>query len=217
MVWKIVSVDAKTGHMTITNAIEYVDMWNEAQNREATRYDSRSGDPPPAEFAQVASTVGKPLAEITVDRHGRVIKRDDGKQHDLGTGGLLVPLPEQPVAIDAEWSVPGAISVRLGDGTYKTVKTRQLYKLEKVQAGVATITTKTQLLTPNIDSRMRSQLMQKMTEGRIRFDLDAGRILSRQLDWDEDVVGFNGPQSNMEYLARHTEELTDEPKVAQRP
>ena len=203
--------------MTLSNEIAYVDMWNESQNREPTRYDSRSGEAPPAEFAQVASSVGKPLAEITVDRSGRVVKRSDGKQHDLGTGGLLVPLPENAVEIGAEWSVPGAISVRLGDGSYKTVKTRQLYRLERVQAGVATIETETQVLTPGVDPRMRSQLMQKMTKGQIRFDLDAGRIISRQLDWDEDVVGFNGPQSNMEYLARHTEKLSDEPKVAQRP
>ena len=41
----------------------------------------------------------------------------------------------------------------------------------------------------------------------IRFDIDAGRVMSRQLDWDEDVVGFQGPSSNLEYQSRLTETL----------
>ena len=40
--------------------------------------------------------------------------------------------------------------------------------------------------------------------------MDAGRVLKRTLDWNEVVVGFNGPESNMSYLARMTESLVTE-------
>jgi hypothetical protein len=44
--------------------------------------------------------------------------------------------------------------------------------------------------------------------------MDAGRVMSRQMDWDERVVGFSGPASNMSYLARLNEQLVAEPRVA---
>ena len=34
--------------------------------------------------------------------------------------------------------------------------------------------------------------------------------MSKQLDWDETVIGFNGAASNMKYLARFTEKLLPE-------
>ena len=40
----------------------------------------------------------------------------------------------------------------------------------------------------------------------IKFDVDAGRLLHKQLDIDQEVFGFSGPESHMQYLARFTEE-----------
>jgi hypothetical protein len=39
-------------------------------------------------------------------------------------------------------------------------------------------------------------------------------VLSQQLDLDETVIGFNGPNSIMTYGGRFTEELLPEAKVA---
>ncbi|MEO1616968.1 MAG: hypothetical protein AAFV88_14020, partial [Planctomycetota bacterium] len=50
----------------------------------------------------------------------------------------------------------------------------------------------------------------QLSNGIIKFDLDAGHMISRELSWDETVVGFQGPNSLMEYRARMTETLTDE-------
>ena len=52
--------------------------------------------------------------------------------------------------------------------------------------------------------------MQQLSNGVIRFDIDNGRMLSKQLDWDETVVGFQGANSMMEYRAKLTETLIDE-------
>ena len=106
------------------------------------------------------------------------------------------------------------MQIREEDNRIKTVKTRQLYRLEKVETGVATISVKTQVLTPVEDPRLQCQLMQRISEGEIRFDVDAGRLLSKQLDWDGNVLGFNGAESNMKYLARFTEKLTTSTRTA---
>ena len=126
-------------------------------------------------------------------------------------------LPEKPVKIGSTWYEPSELRNRLPDGRVKRVKIRKLYELVKVKTGVATISIKTEVLTPFNDARIQSQLVQQLTDGTIKFDLDAGRILSKQLDWDETVVGFNGADSLMKYLARFTEELLPaEARTAQR-
>ena len=56
--------------------------------------------------------------------------------------------------------------------------------------------------------------MQQLTNGELKFDIDAGRVISRQIDWDETVVGFSGDDSLMKYLARFTEKLVPADKVA---
>ncbi len=59
--------------------------------------------------------------------------------------------------------------------------------------------------------------MQREAAGRVRFDIDAGRILGQQMDIDKHVVGFRGDASSLHCLTRFTETLlTEEPKTAQR-
>jgi hypothetical protein len=96
--------------------------------------------------------------------------------------------------------------VKLENGTYKTIKLREQYTLEKVSAGVATIRVDTHPLTPSNDANVDSQLMQQLSKGIIKFDIDNGRLISKQLDWEDEVVGFRGAESSLKYSARFTEE-----------
>jgi hypothetical protein len=110
------------------------------------------------------------------------------------------------------------VVVSLEDGEKKLIKTRQHYTLEKVASGVATIKVATQILTPNITPKVQSQLVQRLTEGTIRFDIDAGRVLSQQIDLDQRVLGFQGNDSSLHFLGRFTEEyLPAEEKTASKP
>ena len=86
------------------------------------------------------------------------------------------------------------------------IKVRQFYRLVLVRTGVATISLETQVLTPVRDPKILSQLVQRMQKGTIKFDIDAGRLLHRQMDLNESILGFSGPESHMNYLSRTTEE-----------
>lgn len=205
--WRVSDVDAD-GNITVVHTVEHVDMWQNVSGRQEVRYNSRTDAVPPREYEQVAKSVGLPLAMVTVNRHGRVIKRDSTHpQFNAGLGELTIPLPDQPVKVGAKWNLPDEISIRLEDGRVQRVKTRQLYTLDKVETGVATISVKTEVLTPVNDPKVHSQLVQRLTNGAVKFDLEAGRLISKQLDLDETVVGFSGADSVMQYLARLTEEL----------
>jgi hypothetical protein len=120
-------------------------------------------------------------------------------------------LPEEALAIGTSWSVPREIKVRDPEGKIKEIKVRDSFTLEKVQTGVATIRVRTEVLTPIEAASVKAQIVQQLSNGTIKFDVDAGRVLSKELDWDETVVGFQGENSLMEYRARVTEKLLDGP------
>ena len=92
-----------------------------------------------------------------------------------------------------------------------------MFKLLSVKTGVATIEVKTHVLTPVKEAEVKAQLMQQLTNGTMKFDIDAGRVISKQMDWDETVVGFSGADSMMEYLARFSEVTKSEARTAARP
>lgn len=212
--WDFTKIDPN-GQAQFKHTIENVNMWSEMSGREPVQYDSLSDQDVPAEYQSIAETIGKPISIITANRFGKIVNREDKiKQIDRGTGGMLIPLPPKPILVKTEWAVPATVVVQLSDGRHKDIKTRQRYRLEKVETGVATISLQTQVLTPIADARVKSQLVQKLSKGTIRFDIDAGRMISKELDWDETVIGFNGPESNMSFLARMTERLVTTKEVA---
>jgi hypothetical protein len=196
-------------NMTFRHVIDEVDLWSEVAGRQPVRYNSRTDAEAPPEFENVREMIGKPISIVTMNPRGIIVKREDQlRQPNLGMGGLSIPLPEAEIPVGYKWATPLDVRIRMEDQTIKTIKTRELYELKKVEAGIATIAIKTEVLTPVSDPKVKSQLVQRLSTGEIRFDADAGRLESKQLDWDETVIGFSGADSNMKYLARFTEKLT---------
>lgn len=215
--WQVTDVDAD-GNMTLTHSVEEAKMWQSVSGRQEIRFDSTSGEEPPPEYTHVAESVGVPLATVTIAPSGKVIDRQsERKQFNPGIGDLTIPFPETAIRIGQSWATDGELAVRMQDTRVKRVKIRQMYQLEKVEAGVATISMKTQVLTPVNDPKMQSQLVQRLKQGVIKFDVDAGHILAQQMDIDETVIGFNGPESIMKYLSRLSEEEVKSENVAVGP
>jgi hypothetical protein len=204
--WKIEKVDAE-GNVTFEHSVGHVEMWQKVTGRDEVKFDSRTDENPPPGYEQVAQDVGVPLATISMDRFGRILGRQNAQpQFNPGIGTLSIPLPSQPVKVGNKWSIPDEVRIRMEDKSVKKIATRQVYKLESVDTGVATISVETQVITPVDDPKVESQLVQRMQKGTIKFDIDAGCLIRKQMDLDEQVIGFNGPNSNMQYMARFTEE-----------
>jgi hypothetical protein len=215
-VWKITDVDP-SGKITLEHSVESVDMRQRVSGREEVVYDSKSGKAPPQGYEAVAKSVGVPLTEVTIDTSGKVLKRVDKRQNtttDANNNQMVIPLPAGSVAIGDDWNLPNEVAIQLEGGDSKIIKTRQHYVLEKVSNGVATISVATQVLTPVSNPKIQSQLIQRLTQGAIKFDIDAGRVLSQQLELDERVLGFNGVDSSLHYLGRFTEDYLPAAKTA---
>jgi hypothetical protein len=216
-VWRIKNVESD-GHIIFEHSVESVDMRQKLSDHQEVAYNSKTDKEPPSIYAAVAKDIGVPLTVVTIDPTGKVLTRFDRGQKittDPQSSDMVVPLPAEPVAIGGTWNMAQDVPIALEDGDSKIIKTRQHYTLEKVVHGVATITVATQVLTPVNDPAIQSQLIQRLTEGKIRFDLDAGRVISKQLDLDERVLGFHGADSSVHFVGRFTEEyLSPTPKTA---
>lgn len=204
--------DSRESEMTFSHAVDSVEMTQQQGESEEVRWDSLSEQEPPAIFQTVAEQIGRPLSTITINPRGQESKREDhaGTKASLGMGSLTFTFPEEPIAVGGSWSVPREVKVRTADGEVKPIKIRELYTLEKVKTGVATLSLRSEPLTPINEESVRAQVVQQLSDGMIRFDIDNGRMISKQLDWDETVVGFQGANSLMEYRARLTETLVDD-------
>lgn len=203
--------EASDEEMTFDHVVDSVEMTQQQGDKEEIRWSSQSGEEPPKIFSKVAEQIGKTLATVSINPRGQELDREDhgGSKASLGMGSLSLALPEEAIAIGDSWAIPREIKTRTEDGLVKPIKIRELYTLEKVKSGVATLSVKSEPLTPIEEESVRAQVVQQLSNGTIKFDLDAGHMISKELNWDETVIGFQGPNSMMEYRARMTEQLID--------
>jgi hypothetical protein len=205
--WRVTNV-ADDGRVTFETMIEAVDMRQQMSGRQEVRYNSQTDKQAPPGYESAAASVGKHLTTIEIDAAGKLLRRD--KIYQLGVDNLnalvVMPLPEQPIAIGEHWSVPIDVTVTLARGESKPMVVKNRYQLERVEKGVAVISVQT-ILPPVNDPRIRAQLVQRMTKGEIHFDLARGRVINQETNLDEQVIGFSGANSSLQYVGRFTEEL----------
>jgi len=228
--WRVTSVD-DDGNITFEHIVQDVDMrqklvqwkkddndvWKQQGPPNETGYNSKKDKKPPLIYEHVADTIDVPLATVTVAPNGTVLRRDRTNRLSLGLGNITIPFPEQPMKVGFNWHALRQTAVRLPDKTVKQIKLRHRYTLKAVKGNIAQIGVFTEVLTPIHDQRVKAQLIQKMVKGTVHFDIEAGRLASQQMDWDETIVNFTGPDSLMQYVARFTEELVESEKAQSGP
>lgn len=216
--WKVLAVEP-SGRIQIEHSVESIDLWQKMQGRAEVTYNSRTDATPPAGYEDAAKAVGIPLTVLTIDSTGKILHREDKHAQPSGQEPpMVVPLPAEPVAVGHVWSAPQDIDVLLAGGATRKIQTRQRFELIEVALGLAKISVQTQVLTPVSDPSIEAQLIQRLSEGEIKFDIDAGRVAGQELDLDRKVSGFSGPASSMHYQTRFTEKLLpSEPQTARRP
>lgn len=224
--WRVTDIKPD-GTAVFEHSVERVDMRQKLTGSSEVRYNSQTDAKAPAGYEDVPKSVGVPLVVVTLDAQGKVLRRDHELKPRSATpmsalgpneGWITIPLPDGPVAVGHTWSIPQDIDIPLQSGGVKRIKAVQQFTLEDVKTGVATIAVSTQVLTPITDPAIESQLVQREAAGRVRFDIDAGRILGQQMDIDKHVVGFRGDASSIHYVNRFTEQLMPEPsRTAEKP
>ena len=206
-VWRVKEV-REDGSMVLEQSIDQLELSQSVGGGEEIRYDSQADEQPPIRFESIAGSVGVPLALVTISPSGKVLEKEAiYKQSQMGLDDVAVPLPQGRVEIGHTWYSPSEFAASVEDGRQVIIKLRKSYTLDAVKQDIATIHVETEILTPGDSPRVKSQLIQEMTSGTIKFDLQAGRVVSKKMEWDEEVVGFSTAQSYMDFHARFTEDL----------
>ncbi|NOZ38614.1 MAG: hypothetical protein GXP24_00125 [Planctomycetes bacterium] len=205
--WKVTDV-LPSGEMQFVHLVETVRMTNTVPNRGTTRFDSEADKTPPLGFEQAARAVGVPLSVIRIKPSGEIVHREEKHPQPASSNDMPITLrlPSKAIAIGEQWDATYDVDAQRKSKAKLKVRTRRVCTLKNVQAGIATIAVEYQILTP-VSAYIESQLVQKLTKGTVRFDIDAGRTVSQKFDADRRVIGFSGKASSMHYVSRLEERL----------
>ena len=195
--------------MTFEHSVRNVDASQQVGDKDEVRYNSGSGEVP-RQFENVHSQVDQVISTVTIRPSGEVVSRSDEEKYGmLAMGDIAIRFPTEAVAVGQQWETTREIQVRRPDKTPARMKIRELFTLEKLSADVAVIDVKNECLTPIREPEVEAQVMQQMNNGKIRFDVAAGRLISKEILWDSTVIGVSGSGSRLEYSARLSEQLAD--------
>jgi hypothetical protein len=205
--WRIESVN-RAGAITLVHQVDAVKMLQRVTGKTQVSYNSRENSEIPTEYESLKGTLGVPLTEVEMNPFGRIATRKDLKPTaNPGIGELTLSLPEEPIRVGDSWTVPDEVTLKIG-ATPTPIKLRHAYSLIKVSAGLATISFRTEVLSPIAnDPKIMSQLVGRLQKGEIKFDIDEGRPISRMAEIETAIVGFAGENSSMRYDMRATEEF----------
>ena len=198
--WRVVAVDA-AGRATLEHSVDDVVMTSRTSDKGEVRWASAGTEDPPPGYEGVRQSLGVTLSRLVIDATGRVLDRRELRPCPASATGdlVVVPLPDEPVTVGAEWTIPQEVVVEAPGAGRKAVKARLRYRLEDLHDGLATIRVDTTVLTPVDDPRLEARLLERIWDGTIKFDVEAGRVVSRKTGVDRRVVGFSGPQSSVRY------------------
>jgi hypothetical protein len=206
-VWKV--TDAQSAKATFHYYVEYVAMRGKVGEQAEVLYDSRKDTIVPDIYRGVAKTVGIPLATITLDSRGTVLKREEKYKGPGASGGgaVTVPLPSTPVAVGHVWDEKFTMPVVLDGGASQIVNARHRFTLKSVEKGIAKIGIATQVLDPALPPKIEVQLVQRIQNGEAHLDLAKGRLVYQKMEVDGTVIDFHGAGSRMKCRISFTEEL----------
>lgn len=199
--FKVLDVDSE-GVATLELCIDRCYM-TATQNGTTVTYDSTKPEAEvPSQFYQVAAMLGRPSVQIKMAPTGKVVgitsllgQTVDSLTADDQKLDILFTLPEKPVAVGQHWSETTkaeiAAAAAIVGGVKESVTIERRYTLKGVKDGIAAISLRTTVLSPNIDPEKQTQLVQKLWQGEIRFDIAAGRMVARRQEINEEVAGFS--------------------------
>lgn len=218
--FRVVTTD-ENGGAVLEPILEKVRMASQVDDKPIVSFDSTTGEQPPKEFEKISGTLGRPLARFHVTASGRLVKvsmlvNDAPATFTEAAAkadpliNILTVMPEnaanggekgsaRPVKIGDKWSEKFEMTVSVGSNLTQKLSQKisliKSFELTKVEENIATITVRTNLLTPSEDPEILRQIAQMVSAGTIEFDMQQGRVMSKFIKIDEKVINAFGAQT----------------------
>ena len=151
-----------------------------------------------------------PTGGIALDKEGVEIVPEKGR------ACFMVLLPDKPVAVGDTWKSTLEVKVRLTTEVDRTIRLLRTNRLNQVEDGIAHITVSTSVISRVVSAQVKTQLLQATPQGKIEFDIENGRVLRRELNFDSSVLGAFGPGTMLTAKGQTVEELLPPEKVARK-
>ena len=155
-------------------------------------YDSAHPEKAGEEFAEAQEALRK-STPARVNSLGKVLPVEGAT--DPVVVDLLCQLPEQPVSVGSTWKEKFESGVQIdakSQSLMRPLKMERRFVLKSVEGQIATITMTTACLSPLRDPFQESQVMQRKPGGTVKFDIERGCLIERDLRIDDKAVGFQG-------------------------
>jgi hypothetical protein len=208
--WQVADVDAQGGatlHLTL------VALRNE-QTRpsgEVLLFDSADPDKStPALKEQMTKFIGQTMAVLRIDSQGRIleVKRGSASHYDAEPPFAVV-FPAAAAKEGQVWLRPYTVTLDPPYGTGEKFEASQKYQCTKIAGGKASLTVANQFKALPDAVQDQVPLVQKLYEGQITFDLNAGRLEAAQLNIDRTLMNHHGAGSSYHFQSWFTERLQD--------
>ena len=225
--WNVLEVDAD-GTALLEYSIRDIEMKSlSSQDHVERKYNSKTDKEPPVEFLDMAELIGVPIAHLTINAQGEVVKRSQKAKiaatmqfsETAEENRITIPFPEHAIGVGDAWDYSREIIIPQANGTVKKVSVRERYTLEKIQNDIATFDFKTHVITPIHDDKETDwALRTKIREGKIQFEMIDGRSISQEYNMKKTVLNLDSlARGSATYQSRFVEKyFREQPALASR-
>jgi hypothetical protein len=209
--WQVTAVDAQgvaTVQLSLSSLLQ--EMTN--AKGETLTFDSTNAEKTAPQLKeQMAKYVGQTLAVLRVDGYGRLVEVKESKfgpasRFEAEMLPFLAVVPPAPLKAGQTWERPFKVTLDPPQGAGEKYDAVQRYTCKASANNVATITVTTEMKTQPDAAADRVPLLQKLVQGEVVFDYQAGRLKSATLKVDSELKAHQGEGSSFHFTRSYSEE-----------
>lgn len=188
------------------------------QNGEKLKFNSKDKETKDRQpvFLALEGLIGKPHLKLTISPQGEisnytplVAKDQVPNDPESAAFDVLIALPEKSVAVGESWKEDLTVKIGIAGtpGLQKPVRVQRNYTLKSYENNLATIEIKTRVLTVLEEAEEQMQLLRRRPQGTVVIDTKRGLLVSKQLNQDNEVTGFDMGASVINFRQKQEEKL----------
>jgi hypothetical protein len=209
--WQVTAVDAQ-GVATLQLSLSSLLQEMTDAKGETLTFDSAHPDKTSPQLKdQMAKYVGQTLAVLRIDGYGRLVEVKESKfgpssRFESEMLPFLAVVPPAPLKAGQAWERPFKVTLDPPQGAGEKYDAVQRYTCKTSANNFATIAVTTEMKTQPEAAADRVPLLQKLVQGEVVFDYQAGRLKSATLKVDGDLKGPQGEGSSFHFTRNYSEE-----------
>jgi len=212
--WQVTAVDAQ-GIATLQLSLPSLMQEMTNAKGETLRFDSANPDKSTPELKeQMSRYVGQTLAVLRVDGYGRVVEVKESKFGPASRFESELPflgvIPPAPLKAGQQWERTFKIALDPPQGGGEQYDAVQRFTCKASENNAVTIGVATELKKQPETVADRVPLLQKLLEGEIVFDYQAGRLKSASLKVDKELKDHQGEGSSYRFTGTYSAQFVGE-------